>query len=43
MAKGQMRKSKEARKPKKEKPKTNAANPSRTPGSVPGLENMKNR
>ena len=28
MAKGQMRKSKEARKPKKEKPKTIAANPS---------------
>ena len=32
MAKGQMRKNKEARKPKKEKPKTIAANPS-TKGS----------
>ena len=28
MAKGQVRSNKEARKPKKEKPKTNAANPS---------------
>ena len=30
MAKGQVRKSKEARKPKKEKPKTIAANPKRS-------------
>ena len=37
MAKGQMRKSKEARKPKKEKPKTIAANPS-TKGSNKGLD-----
>jgi hypothetical protein len=36
MAKGQVRKSKEARKPKKEKPKTIAANPS-TKGMVGGL------
>ena len=33
MAKGQVRSSKEARKPKKEKPKTNVANPS-TKGAV---------
>jgi len=30
MAKGQQKKTKEVRKPKKEKPKTIAANPSRT-------------
>ena len=42
MAKGQMRKSKEARKPKKEKAKTIAANPSQKPGTVRGLENMRN-
>jgi hypothetical protein len=41
MAKGQQRKSKEARKPKKEKPKTIAANPSQK-GGVRGLENLKN-
>ena len=41
MAKGQVRKNKEARKPKKEKPKTIAANPS-TKGNVRGLENFKN-
>ena len=40
MAKGQMRKSKEARKPKKEKPKTIAANPSNK-GGQRGLENLK--
>lgn len=33
MAKGQVRSNKEARKPKKEKPKTNAANPSQKGGS----------
>ena len=32
MAKGQMRKTKETRKPKKEKPKSIAANPQRKPG-----------
>lgn len=37
MAKGQMRKSKEARKPKKAKVKTIAANPQRSP-----LEHLKN-
>ena len=36
MAKGQVRKNKEARKPKKEKPKTTAANPS-SKGSSSGL------
>jgi hypothetical protein len=43
MAKGQMRKTKEARKPKKEKPKTTAAAPSRKPGEVQGLENLRNK
>ena len=42
MAKGQQKKSRENRKPKKEKVKTNASNPSVKPGSVQGLENMKN-
>ncbi len=41
MAKGQVKKNKEARKPKKEKIKTNASNPSQK-GGVRGLENMKN-
>src|SRR6476620_8387923 len=41
MAKGQMRKSKEARKPKKEKPKTIAANPSQK-GGQRGLEHLGN-
>jgi hypothetical protein len=41
MAKGQMKSNKEARKPKKEKAKTIAANPSRA-GVVRGLDNMKN-
>jgi hypothetical protein len=41
MAKGQVRKSKEARKPKKEKPKSIAANPS-TKGGQRGLEHLKN-
>jgi hypothetical protein len=42
MAKGQQKKSKEARKPKKEKVKTIAANPSSKEGVVRGLDNMKN-
>jgi len=42
MAKGQQKKSREARKPKKEKVKTNASNPSTKPGAIKGLENMKN-
>ena len=41
MAKGQQKKSKEARKPKKEKVKTIAAAPSTKEGVVRGLENMK--
>ena len=34
MAKGQVRSNKEARKPKKEKPKTSAANPSSKGGGL---------
>ncbi|MEO5810189.1 MAG: hypothetical protein ABIR51_09080 [Sphingomicrobium sp.] len=41
MAKGQKKSNKEARKPKSEKKKTIAANPS-TKGNVQGLENFKN-
>ena len=41
MAKGQKKSNKEARKPKAEKKKTIAANPSRE-GVVRGLDNMKN-
>ena len=41
MAKGQAKSNKEARKPKKEKPKTIAANPSGKEGVVRGLDNMK--
>ena len=41
MAKGQMRSNKETRKPKKEKVKTIAANPSHK-GGARGLENLKN-
>jgi hypothetical protein len=43
MAKGQMKSSREARKPKAEKlPKANASNPSTKAGVVRGLDNMKN-
>jgi hypothetical protein len=42
MAKGQKKSNKEIRKPKKEKVTTNASQPSQKPGSVKGLENMKN-
>ncbi|WP_282099756.1 hypothetical protein [Qipengyuania mesophila] len=43
MAKGQAKKSRENRKPKKEQPpKQNASNPSTKPGAIRGLENMKN-
>ncbi len=43
MAKGQQKKSKEARKPKADKgPKTNASQPSLKAGGIKGLENMKN-
>lgn len=41
MAKGQQRSNKEARKPKKVKPKTIAASPSQK-GGQRGLENLKN-
>lgn len=42
MAKSQKKTSKEARKPKAEKPKKlNASNPSTKPGVVAGLDNMK--
>lgn len=41
MAKGQVRSNKEARKPKKEKTKSIAANPSQK-GGQRGLENLKN-
>ncbi|MEL1251250.1 hypothetical protein [Aurantiacibacter gilvus] len=43
MAKGQMKKSRENRKPKADKgPKKNASQPSLKPGAIKGLENMKN-
>jgi hypothetical protein len=42
MAKGQQRSNKEARKPKKAKVKTIAAQPSQKSGTVRGLENFKN-
>ena len=42
MAKGQAKSNKETRKPKAEKKKTIAANPSTKTGVVKGLVNMKN-
>ena len=42
MAKGQKKSNKEARKPKAEKKKVIAANPSTKVGVVRGLENFKN-
>jgi len=42
MAKGQRKSNKEIRKPKAEKPKSNASQPSTKPGAIKGLENMKN-
>jgi hypothetical protein len=42
MAKGQKKSNKEVRKPKAEKKKTIAANPSTKAGVVRGLENFKN-
>ena len=42
MAKGQKKSSREVRKPKAEKPKTNASQPTQKLGSVKGLENMRN-
>ncbi len=41
MSKGQ-KSNREARKPKKEKVKTNASQPSTKAGGIKGLENMKN-
>ncbi|WP_281276781.1 hypothetical protein [Alteraurantiacibacter aquimixticola] len=41
MSKGQ-KSNREIRKPKKEKVKTNASQPSLKPGAIKGLENMKN-
>lgn len=43
MAKGQRRSSREVRKPKAEKPKTNASQPTQKLGVVKGLENMTNK
>ncbi|WP_339825848.1 hypothetical protein [uncultured Parasphingorhabdus sp.] len=42
MAKSQKKSNREVRKPKAEKKKTNASNPSAKAGVVAGLENMKN-
>lgn len=41
MAKGQKKSSKEIRKPKAEKVKTNASNPSLKTGAIKGLEHLK--
>ena len=43
MAKGQKKSNREIRKPKAEKPKTNASQPSQMLGAVKGLENMRNK
>lgn len=43
MAKGQKRSNRETRKPKAEKPKTNASQPTQKLGSVKGLENLRNK
>lgn len=42
MAKGQKKSNREIRKPKAEKPKTNASQPTLKMGEVKGLENLKN-
>lgn len=41
MAKSQKKSNREVRKPKAEKKKTNASNPSTKAGVVPGLDNIK--
>ena len=41
MAKGQKKTNKEVCKPKAEKVKTNASNPSLKPGTIKGLEHLK--
>jgi hypothetical protein len=43
MAKSQKKSNKEVRKPKAEKPKTNASQPTQKTGSVIGLENFRNK
>ena len=43
MAKGQKRSNREARKPKAEKPKTNASQPSQKLGAIKGLEHIRNK
>ena len=43
MAKGQKKSNREIRKPKAEKPKTNASQPTQKLGGVKGLENLRNK
>ncbi|MGC1270656.1 MAG: hypothetical protein WA842_08685 [Croceibacterium sp.] len=43
MAKSQKKSGKEIRKPKAEKPKTNASQPTQKVGAIAGLENMRNK
>lgn len=43
MAKSQKKSNREVRKPKAEKVKTNASNPTAKTGVVPGLDNMKRK
>ena len=42
MAKGQKKSNREIRKPKAEKPKTNASQPTLKPGGIKGLEKIRN-
>ena len=42
MAKSQKKSNRESRKPKAEKLKTNASQPSQKPGSIKGLETIRN-
>jgi len=43
LAKGQKKSNREVRKPKAEKPKVNASEPTQKPGTVRGLENFRNK
>jgi hypothetical protein len=43
MAKGQKRSNREVRKPKAEKPKINASQPTQKLGSIKGLEHIRNK
>ena len=43
MAKGQKRSNREVRKPKTEKPKINASQPTQKLGTVKGLESLRNK